>query len=319
MKNCLLLIILTLLSLKVSGQNCSILSKANNITPDKLCSPVTATWNVSYTGVNDAGTPVSIRYNWDNGTIVTVPAVKVGPGIFEATSANTYTSLGDVCNYHPQATLVVNGVVCTSSTQEQIVTVWDDDDHNGGQMNINPTVYPICFGNSANVRFQDLTLFNCVPPQESDNPNVNTRWIQWIYGTDQTMTGIPVTINGRARTFPFRDDVITLLGPITGSGVWSDVINVANDKLVGQYFEVTLRNWNYCNPYDDPNIPGRPADRINGDHPPVVTTAIILIVPYPDATITPVDTLCANAGPVTLTANDPGGIWSGHRSYRKYF
>ncbi len=93
MKNCLLLIILTLLSFKVSGQNCSILSKANNITPDKLCSPVTATWNVSYTGVNDAGTPVSIRYNWDNGTIVTVPAVKVGPGIFEATSANTYTSL----------------------------------------------------------------------------------------------------------------------------------------------------------------------------------------------------------------------------------
>jgi hypothetical protein len=138
--------------------------------------------------------------------------------VFEATSINTYTSAGSICNYHPQATLVVNGVLCTSSSQEQIVTVWDDDDHNGGHMHINPVVYPICFGNSANVRFQDLTQFNCVPPQERDNPNVNTRWIQWIYGTDITMTGIPVTVDGHSRTFPYIDNVITLTGPVTGSG-----------------------------------------------------------------------------------------------------
>jgi PKD repeat protein len=300
-----------LLPLTLSGQNCSILSKANDITPDKLCSPVTVRWNVTYTGVNNAGTDVDIRFDWDNGTRVTVPAIQTAPGVFQSTATNTYTSRGDICNYHPQATLVVNGVVCTSSTQEQIVTVWDDDDHNGGHMHINPRVYPVCFGNSADVRFQDLTQFNCVPPQERDNPNVNTRWIQWIYGTDITMTGIPVTINGHSRTYPYSGNVITLTGPVTGSGVWSDVINVANDKLVGQYFQVTLRNWNYCNPYDDPNIPGPPHDRVNGDNPPVETTAIILIVPYPDATITPVDTLCANDAPVPLTAHDPGGTWSG--------
>ena len=303
--------ILTLITLNTSGQTCTILSKANHITPDRLCSPVSARWNVSYTGVNDAGTPVSIRFDWDNGTVETIPATQTGNGIFEASSTITYTSRGEICNYHPQAALVVNGVICTSSAQEQIVTVWDDDDHNGGEMHINPEVYPVCFGNSANVRFQDLTQFNCVPPQERDNPNVNTRWIQWIYGTDITMTGTPVTIEGRTRNYPYVGDIVTLLGPVTGSGVWSDVINVANDKLIGQYFQVTLRNWNYCNPYDDPNIPGRPRDRENGDHPPVVTTAIILIVPYPDATITPVDTLCANSPPVTLTAHDRGGDWSG--------
>lgn len=312
MKKWFLNIILTLLSLNIFGQNCSILSKANNITPDKLCSPVTATWNVSYTGVTNAGTSVSIRYDWDNGTVVTLPAVQVGPGIFQATARNTYTSRGNVCNYHPETTLIVNGVVCTSSSQYQIVTVWDDDNHNGGQMHINPTVYPICFGNSADVRFQDLTLFNCVPPQERDNPNVNTRWIQWIYGTDITMTGTPVTINGRLRTFPYSANIITLTGPVTGSGVWSDIINVANDKLIGQHFQVTLRNWNYCNPYDDPNIAGGPRDLVNGDHPPVVTTAIILIVPYPDATIVPVDTLCSNSDPVVISAHDPGGTWSGN-------
>ena len=311
MKRGVLYIIVILLSYDLTGQNCSIISKANNITPDKLCSPVTATWEVSYTGVNDGGFPVSIRFDWNNGTVVTVPATRMGPGIFQATAINVYTSAGNICNYHPQATLIVNGVPCTSSSQEQIVTVWDDDDHNGGRMHINPVVYPICFGNSANVRFQDLTQFNCVPPQEMDNPNVYTRWIQWIYGTDITMTGTPVTIGGRSRVFPFTANIITLTGPVTGSGVWSEVINVSDDKLIGQYFQVTLRNWNYCNPYDDPNIPGGPRDRQNGDHPPVVTTAIILIVPYPDATITPVDTLCANDPAITLTAHDPGGTWSG--------
>ena len=307
-----IVILLWLLSLNTFGQTCTILSKANDIAPDRLCSPVTATWKVTYTGVNDAGTPVSIRYDWNNGSVVIVPATQIGPGVFEATAINTYTSAGNVCNYHPQATLIVNGILCTSSTQEQIVTVWDADDYNGGRMHINPLIWPICFGNGDNARFQDLTLFNCVPPQERDNPNVNTRWIQWIYGTDITMTGIPITINGQPQTFPYNGDIIILSGPVTGSGVWSDTINIANDKLVGQYFQVTLRNWNYCNPYDDPSIPGEPRDTINGDHPPVVTTAIILIVPYPDATINPVSPMCSNALPVTLTAHDPGGHWTGN-------
>jgi chitodextrinase len=125
------------------------------------------------------------------------------------------------------------------------------------------------------------------------------------------MTGIPVTINGSPQIFPFTGSVQTLPGPVTGSGVYSGVMNVANDKLIGQYFEVTLRNWNYCNPYDDPNIPGPPADPADGDHPPVVTKAKILIVAYPDATINPIDTLCIAAAAVNLTAHDAGGTWRG--------
>ena len=302
---------LILISLNLLGQDCNILSKANLIVPDKLCSPLSVNWKVSYTGVNNAGTSVQIRYDWDDGTIDTETAVSTGPGVFQVTANHNYLSTGEKCNYRPKATLVVNGDRCSSSTQEQIVTVWDNDDHNGGHMHINPTVYPVCFGNSANVQFQDLTQFNCVPPQESDVPNLFTRWVQWIYGTDITMTGSPVTINGTLRTFPFSGPIITLPGPVAGSGVYSDMINVANDKLIGQYFQVTLRNWNYCNPYDDPNIPGPPIDPVNGDHPPVVTTAIILIVPDPDATITPVDTLCIESSPVTLRAHDTGGTWSG--------
>jgi PKD repeat protein len=311
MKSYFILLFFLIISLSLTAQNCNILSKANSILPDKLCSPVSVKWQVSYTGVNNAGTNVQIQYDWDDGTSQLVSASSTGPGNFQTSANHTYTSAGDKCNYAPKATLVVNGVICSSSTQQQIVTVWDDDDHNGGHMHINPTVYPICFGNSANVRFQDLTQFNCVPPQEKDVPNLYTRWIRWIYGTDITMTGSPVTINGIIRPFPFSGPIITLPGPVTGSGVYSDIINVASDKQIGQYFEVTLHNWNYCNPYDDPNIPGPPSDPLNGDHPPVVTTAIILIVPDPDATITPVDTLCIDSNPVTLQAHDPGGTWSG--------
>ena len=308
-----------IISLSLYGQDCSILSKANSIIPDRLCSPLSVNWKVNYTGVNNAGTSVQIRYDWDDGSIETENATNIGVGAYQTIGTHTYVSTGEKCNYRPKATLIVNGVLCSSSTQEQIVTVWDNDDHNGGHMHISPTVYPICFGNSANVRFQDLTQFNCVPPQEQDVPNLFTRWVQWIYGTDITMTGLPVTINGTLRTFPFSGPIITLPGPVTGSGVYSDMMNVANDKLIGQYFQVTLRNWNYCNPYDDPNIPGPPADLVNGDHPPVVTTAIILIVPYPDATITPVDTLCIESSPVTLLAHDSGGTWAGDGVSDKIF
>jgi hypothetical protein len=187
MKKIFSFLIFIILSLNILGQDCSILSKANNISPDRLCSPVTATWTVTYTGVNNVGTPVQILFDWDNGVTQISPAFLVAPGVFQTTASNVYTSAGNVCNYHPRATLIVNGVLCSSSSQEQIVTVWDNDDHNGGIMRINPVIWSICFGNGDNARFQDVTQFNCVPPQENDVPNLYTRWVQWIYGIDNTI------------------------------------------------------------------------------------------------------------------------------------
>ena len=143
------------------GQDCSIISKANDITPDRLCSPVAVNWEVSFRGVNNAGTSVKIRFEWDDGSVETFDAVNVNPDPavreWAFTASHTYTSDDNLCNYHPKATLVVNGQLCTSSSQEQIVTVWDNDNTNGGRLRINPAVYPICFGNGANVRFQDNT------------------------------------------------------------------------------------------------------------------------------------------------------------------
>ena len=96
MKRCLLGIFTCIFSLHASGQTCTIISKANNITPDKLCSPVTAIWTVSYTGVNNAGTPVQIRFDWDNGSVETVNATQTGNGVFQANMLASGTPLGEV-------------------------------------------------------------------------------------------------------------------------------------------------------------------------------------------------------------------------------
>jgi hypothetical protein len=282
------------------GQDCNIRSKANDINPDQLCSPVqVVTWEVSYVDVNDAGTLVEIQFDWDDGDVERIAATEIDPDNSEwvAISSHTYVSNNDVCNHRPVATLVVNGVLCTSSSQEQIVTVWDNDNNNGGRVDASPNVYPICVGNGATMQFDDNTLFNCVPPQERDVPNDRTRWIQWVYGTNITMTGEPVMVDGVVRTYPFYGDVIELTGPVTGSNERSLPITVADDKLVGQEFEVELRYWNYCNPYPTSE--------------PVTDRSVIRIIAEPDATITPVDTLCEYEGILHLSAATEGGIWEG--------
>lgn len=282
------------------GQDCNIISKANDINPDQLCSPVQIiTWEISYVGVNNAGTPVEIHIDWDDGESEIIPATELDNNSSEwgAVASHLYRSNDDICNHRPVASLVVNGVICTSSSQEQIVTIWDDDNTNGGRVRAAPNIYPICVGNGATMQFADNTEFNCVPPQEEDVPNDRTRWIQWVYGTNNSMTGAPVLVDGVERTFPFEGPVIELTGPVTGSDELSLPITVADDKLIGQEFEVELRYWNFCNPYPSSD--------------PVTDRSRIRIVDIPDATITPLDTLCEFQANVFLEAATRGGTWSG--------
>ncbi|MGW8317068.1 MAG: hypothetical protein ACWGNV_15835, partial [Bacteroidales bacterium] len=301
----ILFLLAVLASVRGHSQSCTILNKGNNMIRDRLCSPIDVNWEVFYIGVNDGGTLVQIHYDWDDGSSETIAATEGPAGTFTAVSNHTYTSQDDRCNYHPLATLVVNGVMCQSSSQEQIVTIWDDDDHNGGRVDAEPNVYPVCVGNGATMRFADDTRFNCVPPQERDDPNEDTRWIQWVYGTRNTMSSsTPVLVNGAAHSYPFEGTVITLPGPVHGSDEVSLPITVADDNLIGQEFEVELRYWNYCNPYPS--------------SPPVIDRSVIRIVGNPDATITPVDTMCEYNDPVILVAADGGGTWSGDGITNEY-
>lgn len=310
-----ILFLIFFLKTNLFSQDCNITSKANDILPDKFCAPVSVTWEVTYRGVNNNGTSVEIVFDWDDGNPVEIVAAtntNVSLKEWKATAVHVYPQGGPRCNYRPEATLQVNGILCTSSIQKQNVTVWDIDNYNGGHLEINPNIYPICVGNDGTVVFQDVSMWNCVPPVENDNPNNSTRWTQWIYGTNYTIDN--VLVDGVAQTYPYYGTVVPANGPVYGPQPPNNVslpIYSPNTALTGQFFEVTLRNWNYCNPYDDPNIPGPPADSINGDHPPITTTAIILIVPYPDATIQPAGPFCINDPSVTLHAATGGGTWSG--------
>jgi PKD repeat protein len=298
-----IILFLSIIPFRGTGQDCVPFSKANDITPDQLCSPVEVlTWEVKYTGVNNAGTPVTINFVWDDGTSETLPTVESPAGTFTSVANHTYVSDFQKCNYRPVATLIVNGVTCTSQSQEQIVTIWDVDNKNGAYVNASPNVYPICIGEGATMRFNDDTRYNCVPPQENDNRNESTRWIQWVYGTNSAagnfMTGNPVSVNGYPGPWPYTTAVKTLPGPSWGSSEQSLPIFVDDDKLLGQEFEVELRYWNYCNKYTD-------------GKPPVIDRSVIRIVNIPDATIDPVDTLCEFGSSVFLTAATGGGNWSG--------
>lgn len=311
-----ILIFLILVHTALAQDECSYSSKGNNMIPDKLCAPVTADWSVSYGGVIYTGSEkIQIYFDWDDGspTSIVDAAFNAGTGQWEAVQTHIYPKGGDKCNYRPSTMLVVNGTLCTSSIQTQIVTVWDVDDQNGGILSVSPAIYPICFGDNGATFFYDDSQWNCVPPIEYDTRNNFRRWTQWIYGTGGTNI-TTAKAGGVIRNYPYAGPIIATGQPVEGPQPpmeKSMFIEIPAGYKVGDYFEVTLRNWNYCNPYDDPNIAGTPSDPINGDNDPIEITAIALIVALPDGTITAVGPFCENELPIDLKAATPNGIWSG--------
>ncbi|MCU4176936.1 PKD domain-containing protein [Carboxylicivirga sp. N1Y90] len=301
-----ILILLTFLYPLINGfsQDCNILSKGNNILPDKLCAPVFVTWDVNYTGVNHGGTLVEFEFDWDDGSAVErIAASSPSAGVWEANNTHVYPIGGDQCVYRPKVLLVVNGVTCTSSVQEQVVTVWDTDQLNGGELAIDPPVFPICVGSDGSVIFKDVSEWNCTPPEENDNPNDYKRWIQWVYGTNDGAGNFidDAEVGGAIRTYPYAGSVDVTFEPILApTSPWDTALEiyVPDTRSVGDEFEVTLRNWNYCNPYDQ-------------GYAPEEITAIILIVDVPDGTINPAGPYCENEEPVFLSAVTPGGRWTG--------
>lgn len=278
----------------ISGQDIGIVQP-------QLCAPVPITLNVSYTFydiVDPAKVQVRILWNNASNDIETLPAIETVPGSkkFDVSRSKVYAA-GPSCSYEPTTYLVYDGVVCLSTVQSQLFSAWSTDEFNPGTVEMNPPIAEFCPSTPiVNFVFEDNTTFNCNIGIEPDKPNRQNRWVQFIYNTDPnngnliedvTVAGTPVTdgagnflteIAGPIDIIPFPAD-----GPIHVSLP----ISAPAGSPVGRYFEVTMRNWNVCNPYNDPTIPGPPSDVANGDHPPVITTAILLIVPPPAPVFTP--------------------------------
>jgi len=294
------------------AQDCNYLDQGNKLNRSGYCAPVTVTWEVWYTNVVlPPGGTIEFEYTWDDGSAVemvspTLIDVATQTYSFTATHVYAINPVVQKCVYQPTVRYYVDGLACTNSQQGQTIKVFNTDDKNSNnQLVINPDVYTICVGQDGTVTFLDQSIWNCEPPDQElqDGPNDRKRWIQWVYGTNYTDGQFidDALVGGLPRTFPFAGPVEMTNEPIYNPVFpWNTTmpIYVNNTRIVNDWFEVELRNWNQCNPYDQ-------------GFPPVIQHAIILIVPYPDATITPAGPFCANSPSVRLTAATAGGRWDG--------
>ncbi|MCI0751468.1 MAG: PKD domain-containing protein [Flammeovirgaceae bacterium] len=169
--------------------------------------------------------------------------------------------------------------------QTQVV-VWTND-----VVAVDPGVFRVCQGYATTVQFTDNSDWNCYP--RATRENNEARWIQWIYGTGLLGIQIPgIQVDGvTPGAYPYQNPApfSNPFYPILAPGELSLPIQVpaTTPADIGREFEITFKNWNQCNPYDNVLTDANAfnpvnGDLVNGDNAPQVTTARILIVDAPN-------------------------------------
>jgi gliding motility-associated-like protein len=293
--------------------------------PSSVCAPVDMTMDVRYKFLLPVDPSlIEILYVWNDGTGATtlVPGISQGDTVFTATATHNYLPSAE-CSYTAEAYVIFNGEQCTSSSrQEQTFSAWARDNENGGTIITDPVVAQFCEGDDiVDVVFDDNSTFNCNINVEPDKPNRIIRWVQFIYGTSTTPGNrIPnVTVDdGMGTIYQLTDadgnSLGTVSGPIVevpmpadGPNQSSWAISAPPGGEAGDIFEITMRNWNICNAYDNnPFDSNPPADIIDGDNPPITTTALIEIITTPPEIANPSLEFCAGS-PVNLALSTSGG------------
>lgn len=281
---------------------------------DGQCAPTTVTgFDVTYK-FSTAQNPnnIEIRIDWGDGSPIETYSIANGNLTpqnanqdFNAVGTHTFNDAGN-CSYLPTATMLVNGVLCAGSEIERIANTWSPDNLFGGEFQFDDDVKEVCEGDGfTGLTFLDATEFNCRPAVEPDNPNVQPRFVQFVYGTNHNNTnGIrnlalndggvvnltagsgaltsTTTVNGvTGRYFgPVEEVPFPAVAPNAQTFPFDLAANAGNTP--GRYFEITMFNWNFCNPYN-----GNPANPNYGDA--ISTTARILVVDDPTADINIID------------------------------
>jgi len=182
-------------------------------------------------------------------------------------------------------------------------------------------IHLVCRGDATSVVFNDLSVFNCnsqYPVNYTpggpfiETPNEQIRWQQITYNTpngppripNSRVNGVPVTNTEP----PGGDLILNYLDPRVsanenGFGVFRMTSPVViNDPRrrptltitapggfgagfpdVGDEIEITIRYWNFCNPYaNDFDLTPVGGNNIDGDNPPITATAYIRIIDAPN-------------------------------------
>ncbi len=281
---------------------------------DQDCAPVTVTQYAItyYFNVVQNPNDIEIIYEW-NDPANTVDIINLSTGLlagagntsFTANSTFTYFNNNGQCSIRPTASIIINGVLCTSSSQTQLAFFWGTDEQANGNVSMTPANWDVCFGNAVvNATFFDNSEFNCNINVEPDNPNQFARHVQFVYGTNHNPAA---TI----RNLSLNDGVVQGLTNGTGNlassstrGTGGTLVTGAYfgsidaipfpaaapvsftfpmsapadiNNLIGNRFEISLYNWNICNPWN--------GDSVNPNYEDaVMTTGFIEIVNAPAPT-----------------------------------
>ncbi|MGK7395787.1 MAG: PKD-like domain-containing protein [Candidatus Cyclobacteriaceae bacterium M3_2C_046] len=288
-----------LVSVMAFSQNCSWSGKGQGtIEPLNKCAPYDVEYNVWYAGL-DASNDNKIQINWGEGPTTMHTLVDTGSK-FEIDLTHQYPVGPKPCNYGISVKLIVNGESCDGSEQSQTIVVWDTDDVLGPvPLVVVPEEHKVCAGNEVTVSFADQTTFDCIDPTDPKNLG---RWIQWEYGTTNSISG-DVKINGSNQIFPFKNAPTYYDRLVLMSNEITLPITIPKTSQAGEVFELTLNNWNSCNPYD---TDGNPAN--DPENAAVTKTVQIIIIDAPagDFVINPNPVCIGNQ--VTYTNASTSGL-----------
>jgi len=309
----LVVLLMTVIGISDAIGQCNTLRSQIDITfnTDQDCAPTSVTdFTITYY-FNVAQNPadIGILFEWNDPTNATTlvdgAGLTVGAGNTEFTATATFTYPDDNnCSFFPTAYVLIGGVQCPTSEQVQTAFSWARDNEFGGTLAITPEFYDVCYGDAVtNAVFQDDSFFNCNIVAEPDNPNRQERHVQFVYGnaathnaansirnlsledggtqpltngtgaltstTTRGTAGLPITAAyfGPVDQIPFPAD-----GPISATFPMNAPADPAN--AVGNVFEVTMFNWNVCNPYNGNAANPNYEDAIS-------TTAYIRIIDEP--------------------------------------
>jgi gliding motility-associated-like protein len=256
---------------------------------------------------------IEIIYEW-NDPANTVDVINLGSGLiagatasgpntsFTANATFTYFDNNGQCSIRPTASIIINGVFCPSSSQTQLAFFWGTDEQANGNVSMTPANWEVCFDNAVvNATFFDNSDFNCNINIEPDNPNRFARHVQFVYGTnhnaaatirnlslnDGAVQGLTNATGNLVNTITRGTGGLMLTGayfgpvdaipfPADGPVSFTFPMNAPADvnNLIGNRFEVTLVNWNVCNPWN--------GDPVNPNYEDaVMTTGYVEIVEAP--------------------------------------
>lgn len=251
------------------------------LTSSRGCAPFTVQIETLYL-LSTAGTQYFV--DWGDGTAEEVFTQLNATGVvIQHTYPNSPTDCGYDITIDASNGCNPRGSVVPVNTQ---VVVWTND-----MVAIAPGTLRVCQGYATSFSFADNSDWNCYP--RATRENNESRWIQWIYGTGSAANRIPgIQVNGvTPGAYPYLNPapLTNPYFPITAPGQTSLSIDVPATAPadVGKQFQITLNNWNQCNPYDNVLTDGNglnpvSGDLVNGDNAPQVNTARVVIVESPE-------------------------------------